>query len=340
MLPDGRRLHLQDGPIDLVVEAFGSADAVHTAYGAAAARFASVLDELCAELPTLRAPVGAGTRATGPVARRMVAAVAPYGGETFITPMAAVAGSVGEEILSAMTAAVPLRRAYVNNGGDIALHLAPGETFRAGLVDRPDRPNLFGSAAIRAEDGIRGIATSGWRGRSFSLGIPDAVTILAGTAAAADAAATIVANAVDLPGHPAVTRVPACAVQCESDLGERLVTQHVGPLARAEVDEALGRGRACAERLIARGLVRAAALHLQGVTMISGESAGPLSRAGEGQGGGRPPPTIASEMTGGSPARSLDPAPTGAVLPPPCRPLPRALDLPLTGEASSYGAVP
>ena len=49
---------------------------------------------------------------------------------------------------------------------------------------------------------MRGIATSGWRGRSFSLGIADAVTVLAATAAEADAAATMIANAVDLPGHP------------------------------------------------------------------------------------------------------------------------------------------
>ncbi len=108
---------------------------------------------------------------------------------------------------------------------DIALHLAEGASFRIGLIDRPDRPGLFGTATIRAEDGIRGIATSGWRGRSFSLGIADAVTVLAATAAEADAAATVVANAVDLPGHPAIRRVPAVDVQCDSDLGERLVTR-------------------------------------------------------------------------------------------------------------------
>ena len=66
---------------------------------------------------------------------------------------------------------------------------------------------------------MRGIATSGWRGRSFSLGIADAVTVLADRAAAADAAATIIANAVDLPGHPAIVRVPACELAPDSDLG-------------------------------------------------------------------------------------------------------------------------
>ena len=136
--------------------------------------------------------------------RRMVAAVAPYCERTFITPMAAVAGAVAEEILGAMTAAANLSRAYVNNGGDIALHLASGEHFVVGMVERPDRPSLFGTATLDSAQPVRGIATSGWRGRSFSLGIADAVTVLADRAAMADAAATIIANAVDLPGHPEV----------------------------------------------------------------------------------------------------------------------------------------
>ncbi|NNM72191.1 UPF0280 family protein [Enterovirga aerilata] len=270
MLPDGRRLHLQDGPIDLVVEAVGEPDAIRVAYAAAAGRFGPILDELCAELTELRAPFRPGRLFASPIARRMQAAIAPYGPECFITPMAAVAGAVAQEIVDVMVAASPLARASVNNGGDIALHLAPGERVRVGLVDRPDRPSLFGSATILAGHPVRGIATSGWRGRSFSLGIADAVTVLADTAAAADAAATVVANAVDLPGHPAVSRVPACDVQCDSDLGERPVTRDVGPLAEAEIDEALSRGLVCAERLVARGLIRAAALHLQGETRVAG----------------------------------------------------------------------
>ena len=150
----------------------------------------------------------------------------------FITPMAAVAGSVAEEILGAMLAAARLDRAYVNNGGDIALHLAGGEQFTVGLMDRPDRHGLMRTIDIDAEDPVRGIATSGRHGRSFSLGIADAVTVLAKTASQADAAATIIANAVDLPGHPAIIRCPANELQPDSDLGARLVTRDVGALAR------------------------------------------------------------------------------------------------------------
>ena len=278
MLPDGRRLHLQDGPIDLVIGADGEPGAVRVAYAAATARFATVLDELCAELPLLRRPVRAGTRRPdGAVARHMRAAVEPFAAETFVTPMAAVAGSVADEMLLAMTSASGLRRASVNNGGDIALHLAPGETTRVGLVDRPDVPGLFGTTVIRAADPVRGIATSGWRGRSFSRGIADAVTVLAATAAGADAAATMVGNAIDLPGHPAVTRRPACEVQADSDLGGILVTRDVGSLSRAKIEEALAAGLGIADALVERGLIAGAALHLQGVTRATG----PLYRAGE-----------------------------------------------------------
>jgi len=117
---------------------------------------------------------------------------------------------------------------------------------------------------------VRGIATSGRRGRSFSLGIADAVTVLAVSAAQADAAATMIANAVDLPGHRAIRRAPASDLDPQSDLGERLVTRHVGPLSPGEIDAALARGWREAERMRRAGYIGAAALHLQGETRICG----------------------------------------------------------------------
>jgi hypothetical protein len=198
----------------------------------------------------------------------MHAAVAPFADECFITPMAAVAGAVADEILGAMGRAAPLARAYVNNGGDIAIHLAADESFVLGLIDRPDRSSLFARAQIAAHDATRGVATSGWRGRSFSLGIADAVTVFAATAAAADAAATVIANAVDLPGHPAIARAPARSIKPDNDLGDFLVTRAVGPLAPREIDRAIGRGLARARLLRCRGLIHAVAVHLQGETRV------------------------------------------------------------------------
>ena len=129
MLPDGRRLHLHHGPIDLVVEAFGPKPEVEAAYGQAARFFDGVLDGLVDELESLRTPVArTGGAFDGPVARRMAAAVRPHG-DVFVTPMAAVAGAVADAALDAATEDRGLEKAYVNNGGDIALHLTDGEAF-------------------------------------------------------------------------------------------------------------------------------------------------------------------------------------------------------------------
>jgi len=270
-LSDGRRLHLQDGPIDLIVEARGDASQVRAAYDAAARRFTGLLDELCLELTELRKAAEPGACALkGVVARRMHAAVAPYAPDCFITPMAAVAGSVAEEILGAMLSAASLDQAYVNNGGDIALHLARGEHFSVGLMDRPGRDGVMRRMKVVADDPVRGIATSGRHGRSFSLGIADAVTVLAATASQADAAATIIANAVDLPGHPAIVRQPANELQPDSDLGARLVTRDVSELSPTEIAAALESGAECARHLFDRGLIEGAVLQLSGDMLVIG----------------------------------------------------------------------
>jgi ApbE superfamily uncharacterized protein (UPF0280 family) len=273
-LADGRRLHLQDGPIDLIVEASGGEADKRMAYAAAVRRFTGLLDELCGELPVLRrAADPARCLLQGKVARRMHDAVAPFAADCFITPMAAVAGAVAEEILGAMTGTAQLTRAYVNNGGDIALHLVDGEHFTVGLADRPDAPGLLRTMTVQSDDPTRGVATSGRHGRSFSLGIADAVTVLAPTASQADAAATIIANAVDLPGHPAIVRRPAHDLQPDSDLGARLVTRAVGELSRDEIEDALEAGAGRARKLLAAGLIDGAALRLHGEMIVVGTKA-------------------------------------------------------------------
>jgi len=261
MLPDGRRLHLQHGPIDLVVEASGPPGEVAAAYGQAVDRFGTVLQELVDELPLLRRPVqrdGSVEDFSGSTARRMARAVRPHGG-VFITPMAAVAGAVADEIVAALCRGRTLRRAYVNNGGDIALHLGPGARYKAGLIERHDRPRPDGSCTVTADMPVRGIATSGRGGRSFSLGIADAVTVLAHDAAAADAAATLIANAVTVD-HPAIRRAAADSLDPDSDLGKLMVTTGVGRLDEHAVSAALAAGVAVARRMRGAGLIEGAEL--------------------------------------------------------------------------------
>jgi uncharacterized protein len=269
MLPDGHRLHLQHGPIDLIVEAWGDADEIRAAYAQAVARFRTILDELVADLSMLRRPVkNEPLQVSCSVARRMVAACQVHTG-VFVTPMAAVAGAVADEVLCAMLADRRLRRAYVNNGGDIALHLAPGERFEIGIVAEIDRPRIAATATIEASIPVRGIATSGQGGRSLSLGIADAVTVLAHDGAAADAAATLIANAVDV-NSSTIRRRPARSLQEDSDLGELPVVVAVGPLSDDDVDAALEAGLAEAERMREAGLIESAYLSLRGRHRTSG----------------------------------------------------------------------
>ncbi len=264
----GGRLHLSHGPIDVVLRAWGGPAALEAAYRAAAARFADILPELCRELARLRAQIGSAEPPESPVGRRMAAACTPFA-DVFVTPMAAVAGAVADELMVVMLHAAELERAYVNDGGDIAIHCAPGAALDIGVAGgfgRGPVPRLNGAVRIHHGDGIGGIATSGARGRSFSLGIAESVTVLAANAAIADAAATLVANAVDID-HPAIIRRPASALDPDSDLGNRLVTVSVGELPRRAVLAALAAGRKRAADYLARGLIVDAALTLQDQTV-------------------------------------------------------------------------
>ncbi len=273
----GGRWHFQHGPIDLVIGADGNADAVAGAHQAAWQRFTGVLDELVRELPVLKRPVAGGVAGAcpliGPVARRMWSACEPHRA-VFITPMAAVAGSVADELIGAYRRP-GIERAWINNGGDIALHLTPDASLRVGLfadlarfdlrfdLRFPAAASIDASFDIHHALPVRDIATSGWRGRSFSLGIADSVTVLARTAAAADAAATVIANAVDVDDDR-VERRPASALKDDSDLGMIPVTVQVPRLEVRLVHEALARGRERARGLRDAGLIWSSALVCQG----------------------------------------------------------------------------
>ena len=258
LLEDGKRLHLHHGPIDLIVQAFGSQAEIQAAYQRAAHAFETVLSDLVEELVDLRKAFD-NQEFNGAVAKRMAKAVAPHSA-LFVTPMAAVAGSVADHILEVMTLGGDLEKAYVNNGGDCALHLKEGQSLRVGAVS----PHDLGRLEIHAGDPVRGIATSGWQGRSYSFGIADAVTVLAGSAAQADVAATLIANAVDLPGHPKIHRQAASDLSPDSDLGDRLVTVDVAPLSAQEASLALSRGLQVAEKMREKGHISEALLVLQG----------------------------------------------------------------------------
>jgi ApbE superfamily uncharacterized protein (UPF0280 family) len=272
LLPDGR-LHLQHGPIDCLVRAWGEPGEVCAGYRQAADAFPAILPTLCRELPHLR-QVQPTSTPTHAIARAMHAATLPFQA-CGITPMAAVAGAVADHVLAVLVAGRKLARAFVNNGGDIAFHLAPGETLRAGLVANLADPGFDGTFLLHADRPARGLATSGRAckgrgGRSFSFGITDSVSVLARSAAEADAAATVIANATDLPGHPAILRRPACEIDPDSDLGDRLVTWDLLAISGNDIATSLDAGAALADALCALGRIEGAVLCLRGEKRVCG----------------------------------------------------------------------
>ncbi|MFM0194401.1 UPF0280 family protein [Paraburkholderia strydomiana] len=279
---DATRWHWQHGPIDLILGADGEPAALQAAFDACWTRFVDVLPELVDELQILRRPISADASPDdcalqGHVARRMWSACHPHRAR-FITPMAAVAGSVADELIAAF-AREGISRAFINNGGDIAFYLTEGRQYRVGVfadvsqalakVQRRGGDALDANLTLDANAPIRGIATSGWRGRSFSLGIADSVTVLARNAASADAAATMIANAVNLD-HAGIVRVPASSLKDDTDLGDRLVTANVPSLPQPLVDFALARGVEAARSLLDSEMIDGAALFLQGRVRVAG----------------------------------------------------------------------
>ncbi len=275
-------LHLNHGPIDLLLHAEGEPAEVRAAYQNAERRFTTVLADLVRELPLLRRELSTSeaepdAAPSGSVARQMYRACIPYHCDR-LSPMAAVAGAVADCMLVALNEKARLRRSWVNNGGDIAFSLGCGQRFRCGVIPDLGNTGIAGDLDIGEQDPVRGIATSGWAtqdqgGRSFSLGIADAVTVLAENAASADVAATMIANRVDLPGHDGIHRDRAEAQDPDSDLGQRLVTTGVPRLSGDECRQALERGARYARRLKSLGQIYFAILFLQeNFTVIGNDS--------------------------------------------------------------------
>ena len=268
------RFHLQHGPIDLILHVEASEQIRKRLYSVAEKRFDTVLEELVAEMDLLKLPWNADQSGPkGSIAQKMFGAVADS--EVFVTPMAAVAGAVADEMLETMLVEAKkpdscidhLRKIYVNNGGDIAFWLNEGESFSIGVVDNPQIPELNAKVSLAHESQVRGIATSGWRGRSLSLGIADAVTVLAKSAAVADVAATLIANEV-IVDFTGIEKRPASEVKDDSDLGMIPVTVVVPDLAEDKIYIALEQGAKSARKFIKDGKITAAYLSLQKQTLV------------------------------------------------------------------------
>ena len=251
---EDNRLFLRHGPINIVLEAIGIDKDL--AYQNVKGYFETLLEQLVLDMELLKKEVVFNRKFNNKISQSMQDATERYS-PAFITPMAAVAGSIADNILRVLINNTNLEKAYVNNGGDVSFYLNKNQIMKTSLAAIP---NMI--AEIKYKDKSRGIATSGWRGKSFSRGIADSVTVLADNAAMADAAATMIGNAVDIYNHPKIKKQPANEMYEDSDLKNLLITVEVGLLTKVEIKEALKNGYQTALQYINKDLINTALIQL------------------------------------------------------------------------------
>jgi ApbE superfamily uncharacterized protein (UPF0280 family) len=194
------------------------------------------------------------------VAQTMVEAVKEIEGST-LTPMAAVAGAVADAVRERFQEK-NLDFLSVNNGGDISVFNRARRAVNVGMGDI--RTGEATPYVLRIEGRHKfGLATSGFGGRSFTLGLADIVTVVARTGAIADAAATFICNMTNVETDD-VIRKKAVEIDPCTDIPDEWVTVRIGPLDDRHVGEALTNGLSSAQALKDRGAILDAVIILKG----------------------------------------------------------------------------
>jgi len=189
------------------------------------------------------------------LAQRMIESVQAIG-DIDLTPMAAVAGTLADAVADWLFIRGSTK-VVVDNGGDIAIRLAAGETATVGI--RPQINHFDISHIARLDDRCSswGVTTSGLGGRSFTRGIASAVTVLAASASVADAAATAIANACYVRDKN-IRQTPAEQIDPNTDLAGKMVTISVGKLTGDKRKVAQINALQRAEDLVACGVIAGA----------------------------------------------------------------------------------
>ena len=260
------RIQVSHGPMELGVQLEGEPLAIRKAGRQISEMTRSLLEEVHKYYPLLRLRAGElPLKDRWPrVVRRMIRAARAVS-ETELTPMAAVAGAVSDEILARIRESGEGRftKILVNNGGDMAL-FSPYAPVRVAIRGAELDTESVREMVIPGQGEPYGVATSGWRGRSFSKGIADAVTVVANKGAIADAAATHIGNHVDASDLAGIVRRKASCLDPETDVPDLMVTVACGALTGEEKRRALDNGRDAARNLIEKGMIWGAGLYLQG----------------------------------------------------------------------------
>lgn len=197
-----------------------------------------------------------------PLVLKMVNSVVMTGDEN-LTPMAAVAGTLADEVADFLFER-GMTKVVVDNGGDVAIRAHREEPITVGI--RPDVGDPAVSHVIALDPGVpsHGVATSGLGGRSLTRGIASAATVVARTASLADAAATSVANA-SFVEDDRVWRRAAEELDPYTDIPGLAVTVKVGPLSEEKKRLAVSTAMARAEDLVRREVIFGAFVAVQGM---------------------------------------------------------------------------
>lgn len=259
LLPDGKGVLAENGPMRMVIQAF-SHGSPHQDLAVAGAQFAFVCLEQVAKYRSCL--MQRNSRALcrledkdSDLARTMIRSVLAFD-EPDLTPMAAVAGTMADAVADWLFQR-GMTRVIVNNGGDIAIRLSGTETVRVGIRTDINSPVVSHVMTLDARQTSWGVNTSGVGGRSLTRGIASAVTVLSHTSALADAAATALANAC-FSKHENILQVPARQVDPGTDIPDIPVTVRVGPLPSETYCDALSTALDNAERYVAQGVVEGA----------------------------------------------------------------------------------
>jgi len=201
------------------------------------------------------------------LALEMVNSVAIIGDDD-LTPMAAVAGTIADAVANWLFER-DLTKVIVDNGGDIAVRLAEGESVTVGVRPRVTSRHITHVINLDSGRPAWGVTTSGVGGRSLSRGIASAVTVLSAKASVADAAATAIANACFVKDDR-IIQLPAAKIDPTSDLKDIPVTIEVGPLSAEKILAATDSARQKADDLSQKSIIDGAFIALGSVYKMTG----------------------------------------------------------------------
>ena len=185
-------------------------------------------------------------------------------GDPWLTPMAAVAGTISDAVADYLHGR-GAEKVAASNGGDVALRLAPGESLNLGVRCDLSQECVDLVVRLTPEKGVGGVATSGLGGRSLTTGIASGVTVFSERCATADALATLLANRSYLD-IPAVHTCLAGELDPDSDIADLKVVTHVDQLTDAQCEQALDQIMEEAEKQYRSGGLIACIATVQGKT--------------------------------------------------------------------------